>query len=341
MISTNNQQKSFLIIGGGITGLMAGTILQRHGINVTILDKGRGIGGRLATRRIRQPSSGQGIFDYGAQFFTVSDPTFQLWVDQWVQQGIITPWSNQLTETGTICYRGCDSNRSIAQYLAQNLEIHTQTRVTKIVWDGSQWRVETEQEKLFYGTRLILTPPVPQSLALLEDSAIAIPSLLKHRLAQVSYHPCLSVLALLDHKSLIPEPGGLRLKDASLAWIASNYQKGISPEGFAITLHSTPEFSQAYWDVDNEVVVEKLLKIASPWLNASVIDYQVHRWRYSHPKTVYGDLYLVLEEPGLLIMAGDGFSTTKAQDISLNLEKSMLSALAASHYCLNLEANTL
>ena len=49
---TNEQLKSCLIIGGGISGLVAGTLLQSQGIKVTILDQGRGIGGRLATRRI-------------------------------------------------------------------------------------------------------------------------------------------------------------------------------------------------------------------------------------------------------------------------------------------------
>jgi predicted NAD/FAD-dependent oxidoreductase len=35
---------SCLIIGGGMTGLMAATVLKRHGLDVTVFDKGRGIG---------------------------------------------------------------------------------------------------------------------------------------------------------------------------------------------------------------------------------------------------------------------------------------------------------
>lgn len=41
-----------IIVGGGISGLIIATLLQRRGMKVTVLDKGRGIGGRLATRRI-------------------------------------------------------------------------------------------------------------------------------------------------------------------------------------------------------------------------------------------------------------------------------------------------
>jgi predicted NAD/FAD-dependent oxidoreductase len=334
MKSTTNKQKSCLIIGGGISGLIAGTMLQRQGIKVTILDKGRGIGGRLATRRIRNESYGQGIFDYGAQFFTVSEPQFQEWVDQWLEQGIIREWSKQLTNIKKPCYCGVESNRNLAQYLAKDLEIHLQTRVIKIIWEADSWTVETEKGHSFQADSLIMTPPIPQSLALLEDSDITLPLPIKSRLEAVTYYPCITVLLLLDKLSLIPEPGGLRINDSSLAWIACNHKKGISPEGFAVTLHSTPEFSQNNWDTEDSLVVEKLLKVATSWLGSTVVDSQVHRWRYSHPKTVYGELYLPLDQPGLLIMAGDVFSAIPSLDLSLNLEKATLSGLAAANYLL-------
>ncbi|MEA5532770.1 NAD(P)/FAD-dependent oxidoreductase [Crocosphaera sp. XPORK-15E] len=334
MKSTSNQQKSCLIIGGGISGLIAGTMLQRHGIKVTILDKGRGIGGRLATRRIPYKSNGQGIFDYGAQFFTVSEPKFQQWVDQWLEQGLVREWSKQLSNTETTCYCGIESNRSLAQHLAKDLNVHLQTRATKITWDASYWTVETEKGNSFHGDILIMTSPIPQSLALLENSDITLPPQIKSSLEQVTYYPCLTVLALLDQLSLIPEPGGLRLKDPSLAWIACNHKKGISPQGFAVTLHSTPEFSETHWNTEDSIVVEKLLEIASSWLGSNVVEYQLHRWLYSHPKTVYGELYLDLQQPGLLMMAGDAFSAIPALDLSLNVEKATLSALATANYLL-------
>ena len=70
----NTKLPSCLIIGGGISGLIAATELKRNNFEVTILDKGRGIGGRLATRRIKHSVDIEGIFDYGAQHFTVNNP---------------------------------------------------------------------------------------------------------------------------------------------------------------------------------------------------------------------------------------------------------------------------
>ena len=52
-----------LIVGGGLAGLMAARKLHDAGIGVTVLDKGRGMGGRLATRRFSHPEVGDGRDD--------------------------------------------------------------------------------------------------------------------------------------------------------------------------------------------------------------------------------------------------------------------------------------
>ncbi len=324
--------KNVVIIGGGISGLIAANILQNKGINVTIIDKGRGIGGRLATRRIRHSEEITGVFDYGMQFFTVSDPTVQKWVDQWLAEGIVRQWSNQYSDAETPCYRGCESNRSLAKYLAKDLDVYLQTRAIAIKYRDSGWTVETETGQCFQGDSLILTSPVPQSLMLLESSDIPLSSLIKSRLEGVTYHPRITILALLEQLSLIPDSGWLTVDNPSIATIICNHKKGISPQGFAVTIHSTPEFSQDHWDTDDGIIAEKLFNLAASWLGSKVINYQVHRWRYSHPKTVYGEEFLSLENPGLLILAGDAFSQTPALNLYLTFEKAVLSGIKSAQY---------
>ncbi|CCQ52668.1 NAD(P)/FAD-dependent oxidoreductase [Crocosphaera watsonii] len=326
------QKNNVLIIGGGICGLIAANVLKNNGIKSTILDKGQGIGGRLATRRIRHSEETIGVFDYGMQFFAVEDATVQKWLAQWLAEGVVTEYSHQDIDPETSYYRGVESNRSLGQYLAKDLDIHLQTRAINIKSSDSGWTVATENGQSFQGDRLILTAPILQSLTLLENSGIALPSLIKSRLEQVVYHPRITILALLEELSLIPASGWLKLDDSCLASIACNHKKGISPQGFAVTIHSTPEFSHDHWQTDDGIIAEKLFNLASTWLGSKVINYQVHRWRYSHPKTVYGESFLALDNPGSLILAGDAFSLTPAPNLHLTLEKAILSGIKAAEY---------
>ena len=316
-------QTSCIIVGGGISGLITATILQRNNIQVTVLDKGRGIGGRLATRRIQK-----GVFDYGAQYFSVESSVFQQWVDEWLEAEVISQWCQQFTaeDRQKPRYRGNISNRNIAKHLAKDLEVHTSTRVIKLDYQNGRWCVKTEKNQ-FHSDMLVLTSPVPQSLTLLKESQITVASDIKTALEKITYHQCIAVLALLEKPSKIPPPGGIIIEKEPLVWIADNYQKGISRH-YGVTIHASPQFSQANREKSDATIAELLFDAASPWLNDSVIEYQVHRWRYSLPATFYHQPYCAIQEPPL-VMAGDAFVAPK-------IEGAALSGIAAADYILKL-----
>ena len=75
----SENQKSCVIVGAGISGLLAANTLKQEAWTVTVLDKGRAVGGRMATRRV-----GEGTFDHGAQFFTVRGERFANLVEGWL-----------------------------------------------------------------------------------------------------------------------------------------------------------------------------------------------------------------------------------------------------------------
>jgi predicted NAD/FAD-dependent oxidoreductase len=168
---------------------------------------------------------------------------------------------------------------------------------------------------------LVMTPPVPQSLSLLDSSLIPLPLEVRFSLEQIEYHRCLAILALLEKPSNIPPPGGISLEHNSLVWLGDNHQKGISPEGYAVTLHATPKFSDEYWDSDDAEIAYKLFTAAADCLDSHVIKYQVHRWRYSLPKTFYNEPCLALLELPL-VMAGDAF-------VAPTIEGAVISGMAA------------
>ena len=295
--------------------MITATILQRQGISVTVLDKGRGIGGRLATRRVSGEDSVEGVFDYGTQYISVTDSKFQVWVDDWLENGVIREWSQGFGKSdGKPRYCGIEGTRGIAKYLAQDLDVRS-TKVVKINYD-KHWTVETETDERYLGEMLLLTPPVPQSLDLLDASLIVLPLDERFALENITYDRSISILALLEKPSSIPAPGGIAL-EGDLVWLGDNHQKDISPNGYAVTLHSSPSFADYYWDSDDAEIAYKLLTAAADYLNVPVSKYQVHRWRYSSPKTFHIQPYLALSEIPL-IMAGDGFVAPKVEGAALS-----------------------
>jgi predicted NAD/FAD-dependent oxidoreductase len=220
-------------------------------------------------------------------------------------------------------YRGVEGIRGIAKHLALDLDVRTGTRVVEISWERGCWSARTEANAFFRGSVLALTPPVPQSLALIQDSGIALPPATEDRLQAVAYEPCLAVLALLRGPSRVPEPGGMWLAGNPIAWIADNHQKGVSPRGIGVTIHAGPGFSQNHWVTDDEAVAGLLFAAADRWLGSEVAQYQVHRWRYSQPSTFYGESSLFLNEPGPWALAGDGL-------VAPRIEGAFLSGLSAA-----------
>lgn len=327
-MTQKNGQQNCLIIGGGLSGLVSAKILQSQGFVVKVLDKGRGIGGRLATRRINHSFSGEGIFDYGAQYVTAQSEVFREWVEDWLRLGIIERWdcdSRTEEDRKQPKYRGTKSIRSIAQYLASDLDVERQTKVINLQKPTQGWKVTTEQGATYDSDRVILTAPVPQSLELLQRSHVPLSEACWESLSLVSYRMCLTVLLLLSEPPFLENSGSRHLEGEPLEWIACNHQKGISPDGYGVTLHGTEAFSQGYAEKKDrdDQGIPALREAAKPYLGkGNIVDYQGHFWRYSTPLKQFPQPFFSFQES--LYLAGDGFSHRSEPPVSA-LESAFLS----------------
>ncbi|MEC6988435.1 MAG: FAD-dependent oxidoreductase, partial [Actinomycetota bacterium] len=72
-----------VIVGAGISGLITARRLADAGVSTMVFDKGRSVGGRLATRRI-----GEARLDHGAQFMTARSESFAAQLEDWQQRGL-------------------------------------------------------------------------------------------------------------------------------------------------------------------------------------------------------------------------------------------------------------
>lgn len=299
-----------LIVGAGLSGLVAARELQANGIQVTVLDKGRSVGGRLATRRI-----GEGMADHGAQFFTVRTETFQKQVDDWLDEKLVSIWGHGWSDgslkrtmaDGHPRYIANNGMNSLAQSLASGLtDVHVDVQVASIVRSAGFWQLTAANGAVFRSQALLMTPPVPQSLALLTGVELHADD--RADLERIQYGPCLCGMFLVDGDINLPEPGALQDFTQTVYWIADNQQKGISPAAKVITTHAEVRFSRAHYDDADDVLLAKLREPVETRLKsgAKIVEEQLKKWRYSIPLVTHPHDCLVAR--GLpLAFAGDAF----------------------------------
>ncbi|MDX2128914.1 MAG: FAD-dependent oxidoreductase [Chloroherpetonaceae bacterium] len=306
---------SVIIVGAGISGLLAGTVLQKNGIQVTLIDKGRGVGGRLATRRMDER-----IFDHGAQYFTAHDSRFQKFIDELLELGIIRVWTREF-HSGTANSFMSDNPRyiapqgmtAVAKHFAKFLDVRTSEQVVFVSRNKHSWQVETESGLTLSADALILTPPLPQSLALLQTANFELDPIHREELQRITYQACFSLLVSMNETSQIPSPGGIWFTtDPKIKWIADNYMKGISPSP-CITVQSSGEFALNFWETPDEEIANELLSAIKPYVNGSVLRYELKRWRYAFASTFYHAPYEILNSDPPLALAGDAFYAPRVE----------------------------
>ncbi|MCK7482030.1 MAG: FAD-dependent oxidoreductase [Candidatus Moduliflexus flocculans] len=276
MSNVSQLNTDILIAGAGMAGLLAATDLQSSGFHPLVVDKGRGVGGRLASRRI-----GSATFDHGAQFITARTPRFAALLSEWQGLGLVTEWYRG-TNAQHIHWRGMPSMTAIPKHLAKSLNVRLEMKMTALKQEGSHWLAIFENGETIAANAVLLTAPVPQSLALLDAGGVALEASMREQLETVEYEPCMAVMAVLNGQSNIPQPGFMRFDAGPIGWIADNQAKGISAVS-AVTIHATPVYSSTHWDDDRREIGRDLLAAAAPWLGSEVAEFQVHAWRYARP----------------------------------------------------------
>lgn len=295
-----------VVVGAGVAGLVAARALAADQ-DVVVLDKGRSVGGRLATRRI-----GDAVLDHGAQFFTVRTDAFRTQVADWLERDVASVWCHGFSgNDGYPRYMGVRGMTSLAKELATGLDVRCSTMVFSIRPGDDCWHVVIDDGTIVPADAIVLTSPVPQSWALLMESGVEVSA----ALTKVEYERTIGLLAVLDGPSAVPAPGGVQLdphdSTATFAFIADNAQKGISQVP-ALTLHATVPFSHTRWDDPTDDVRDDLLAAAAPWIGgASVVEAQVKKWRFATPVEPWPDPCCAL--PGGIVLAGDAFAGPKVE----------------------------
>ena len=307
--------RTIVVIGAGAAGLSAArglTVDHR----VVVIDKGRGAGGRMATRRL-----GDATFDHGAQFVTAHSAGFADEVARWCDAGVARPWYRGRVgpdgvddHDGHVRYRGATSMNAVAKHLAEGLDVRRSTRAAAIRARDDGWTVDLDGGEELLADAVVLTAPVPQALELLSAGGTGLDADDRRALERIEYDPCLAVMVRLDGPAGLPEPGAVAPDDGPFDWVADNQAKGISGEP-ALTLHPDAPTSAALWDATDEEVVAELLTAARALTSRPLValEHSVQRWRYARPSVSHPDRHLVLSGLPPLVLAGDAFGEPKVE----------------------------
>jgi renalase len=338
-----------VVVGAGMAGLRAAGLLAAAGLRVTVLDKGRRHGGRMATRRVEDST-----FDTGALAFTARSAAFRADLAAWATNGHVRTTSAPMAGGDEEAWRGTPMMRSLPTALAAALdggdgasEVRLATQVTGIAVGPDGWSVLALHDGAplnVSASALVLTPPAPQTVALLATAPGLVSSATIARLDAVVYAPSLTVLLRPTDRTLrardivgVAEVGpGTAAPD--LERLHRNDWTGAS-SAVAITVQMSAAFSATHLDTDRDGAAATAAAQASAVLGVRLEVVHVHGWRYAQVVTgidVGDDPPALLDASAgaPLVLAGDLFGTHDDAGAGVSplqgVERAYLSGTAAA-----------
>lgn len=304
--------QEILIIGAG----MAATALAKSlagEARLTIVEKSRGMGGRMSTRR-----SDEFQFDHGAQFLTARSEEFKEFTTQACAQGWLAPWEPRVTtlEVGAASYKRewfephyvatpsmnglCKAQlRALETSFGERLRIELGTQVARIERDDSgRWKVfDSLGNCLGSFDSVISTAPPRQTEALFQDCGFAESS----QLALAQHLPCFSLMLGFDSDLELPFDLAV-VKNSCVALIANDGTKPSRRSARSLLIHADNEWARAHLEDPAEQVEETLLNetLKLTELSEPAISYRsLHRWRYAKTETALERDFLLDSASGL------------------------------------------
>jgi renalase len=314
-----------------MTGLTAARTLSEQGHDVVVVEKARGPGGRMSTRR-----NADLRFDHGAQYFTARDPRFLQQVVTWQEHGLVREWNARIAtigdrnsndkSQGTERFVAVPGMSAICRALAGELpDCRFGWAVHKLQRLENGWILTFDEGQTLECDVLVMTAPPEQARALLADPEV------DELLGGVEMMPCWALMLVLD-QPLFAEYDAAFVNRGPLAWVASQRSRPERPAADAWVLHASPQWSAMHLEKSADEVRDLLLEAARelPLSQAFAVKSAIaHRWRYALAREPLncGAIWLGSKK---LALAGDWCHGSR-------VEGAFLSGLAAAGFAVGSE----
>jgi renalase len=297
------------IVGAGIAGLAAARYLADAGRTVVVFDKGRGAGGRIASRIVAGQS-----FDYGAPFVT-REGAIVRHLDAACRDGHAGVWHPRVgtwpeRPAGEL-FVGTPDMRALTAHLARGLEIRQQMTVTALQRQPGGWQIglasgDSPTPTVYDGglfSAVIVTAPAPQAVDLLQPTAPGLAT----ALAGIAYAPCLTLMLAYER----PFDLGFEVAANVSPTLALVIARPGRPDALAgrLVAHASVAWSHRHVDRDADDIARLMLAevhATMPMLSSrQPAAIRAHRWRLARTTTSLRAPFLFDRDLGLGF-AGDG-----------------------------------
>jgi renalase len=278
-----------VVVGAGIAGLACARELVAGGARVRVHERGRVVGGRLASKRIDGRYA-----DLGAAYFVADDPDFAALAGSWRERGLARPWTDTLAvfpgepTTGPMRWAAPGGLRSLATVLADGLDVVLSSELTGIPEDADA---------------VVLAMPGPQALRLDPPAAVA-----DAARAQV-WEPVLAAVCTYPER-VWPGLHGAFVNDHPV--LATIFDDGDRRGDGAPVLvaHSTAGFARPRL-ADPAAAAGELAAAVNEVLGLTARpEVHVHRWTYAQPVSKSEPSFAT---DGRVWLAGDAFGKPRVQ----------------------------
>jgi predicted NAD/FAD-dependent oxidoreductase len=272
-----------LVVGAGLSGVAAAVTAQQAGVNVQVVDRGRAIGGRMASRRLRDTGTAFDgrIVDYGASYFTVSDPDFRVVVEELVAAGIVRPWTDTFhvhtegtmagVKTGPMRYAAPEGLRSVVEHLAKSLAaVDTETHIERI--DITDAGIQADS---YTAQHVALCMPQPQAERMVDSGFLPEVNL--------TWEPVIAVTLVFDDQQWLDIDGVFVNDDPVITWIADD-GKRRGDDAPVLVAHVNPVFAARHLE-DPSGVLPNVIAATRRVLGIEALPSWswAHRWSLARP----------------------------------------------------------
>ena len=287
-----------VVIGAGPAGLSAARVLTSQGRSVVVLDKGRGPGGRLSSRR-----TGETRFDHGCKELTFREPETSPDLREWIDAGVVAPWRPTLKDGSTAgpYHVGTPAMNQVIKHLARDLEVRFNARVVELRACEAGWEIIQHQGEVELVARsVIVAIPSPQAIDLL--TPIGFGGL--DRIKNVSFTGIWSVLIEGPHPDEVGFEAAVE-PSPEISWLAAQAGKPDRASDGAWVALASHSWSTEHLEDDKNSVADVLGPICANLLGIDHATTTIaHRWRFGLTRTPLGSPTLVDRDLGVAV-AGD------------------------------------